>query len=191
MPGVLALPSVWTESIKYGWGDRTVELQELLAVYQASSATAAARERAYWWVVGASLIGSAILLAVGAYFVSASWLEGWKRLTSAAAGLGFVLTLHWGAMQYRLGREIALWQGLLRQLEGEFAGMEFQRAAFRFQSGQAVRVPATSLRCDEWYPEIVHVGRVCRTTTRVLKLLLPGSFLVAWVLLGLFPWFFA
>ncbi|MFO8034743.1 MAG: hypothetical protein R6U88_06280 [Candidatus Bipolaricaulota bacterium] len=165
-----------------------MELQELLAVYQATSATAAAKERAYWGVIGMSLLASAVLLAVGAFFVSASWLEGWRRLTSAVAGLGFVLTLYWGVMQYRLGRELALWHGLLRQLEGEFAGMEFHRSAFRFRSGQEVRVPSTSLRCDEWYPELVHAGRAGRTTGQLFKVLLPGVFLVAWVLLGLFPW---
>lgn len=165
-----------------------MELQELLAVYQATSATAAGKERAYWWVIGTSLLASAILLGVGAFFVSASWLEGWKRLTTGIAALGFLLTLYWGVLQHRIGREIALWHGLLRQLESEFAGMEFQRSAFRFQAGQDVSLPTTSPRSDEWYTEIIHTGRIGRAVGPAFKALLPASFLGAWVLLGLFPW---
>lgn len=157
-------------------------------MYQATSATAAAKERAYWGLIGAILLASVVLLAVGAFFVSASWLEGWKRLTSGVAALGLVLTLYWAVMQHRLGRELSLWHGLLRQVESEFAGMEFHRGAFRFQLGEDVRVPSTSPRSEEWYSQLVHIGRAGRASGRLFKALLPGGFLVAWVLLGLFPW---
>jgi len=165
-----------------------MELQELLAVYQATSATTAGKERTYWGLLGAILLTNAVLLAVGAFFISAPWLEGWKRLTSGVAALGLILTLYWAAMKYRLGKDLALWKGILRQLEEEFAGMEFHRTAYRFDTGQEVRLPATSLRCDAWYPEIARLGPIGRLSTRLFKLLLPGSFLVAWVLLGLSPW---
>lgn len=165
-----------------------MELQELLAVYQATTLTCVAKDRAYWNLIGTSLLASVLLLAIGAFSLLAPWLNGWNWVTPAVAGLGFVLALYWVVMQHRLGRELALWQGFLRQLEQEFAGIEFHRDSFLFHLGQEVQVPSTSMRCGAWYPEIVRIGPLGRLIGRLCGLLLPAAFLVAWVLLGLYPW---
>jgi hypothetical protein len=165
-----------------------VELHELLTVFQATTLTCVGKERTYWGVIGLSLLSSSVLLAIGAFSVSAAWLEGWKWITTGVAGLGFVIAATWAAMQCRLGRELALWQGFLRQLEQEFAGIEFHRDSFRFHLGQEIQVPSTSMRSCAWYPERRRIGPLGRLVGRLCGLLLPTAFLAAWVLLGLYAW---
>ncbi len=165
-----------------------MELHELLSVYQATTVTCAGKERVYWGAIGLSLLSSSVLLAIGAFSISATWLEGWRWIATGVAGLGFVITATWGAMQYRLGRDLALWQGFLRQLEQEFAGIEFHRDSFRFRLGQEIQMPSRSMRSCDWYPELRRVGPLGRLVGRLSSLLLPTAFLAAWVLLGLYPW---
>ncbi|MBC7093773.1 hypothetical protein H5T53_07205 [Candidatus Bipolaricaulota bacterium] len=165
-----------------------LELEEWLAVYQAVSLTAASKERVYWGVGGACLIANTILLALAAYVSRATWLEDWRYLTTALAVIGVGVGAYWLAIQHRLGREAAHWQGLLRQLEGEFAGAEFHRSALRLLKGQPVRTPTTTVHFDEWYPEVARLGWFARAAARLMVPLVPTLFLIAWILLGLIPW---
>jgi hypothetical protein len=165
-----------------------VEIHELLAVYQTTTLTCVGKERAYWGAIGLSLLSSSVLLAIGMLSLSATWLEGWRWIITGVAGLGVVTATTGALLQYRLGRELSLWQGFLRQLEQEFAGIEFHRDSFRFRLGQKIQVPSTSVRCCAWYPELRRIGPLGRLAGRLCGLLLPTAFLAAWVLLGLYPW---
>ncbi len=174
-----------------------MELQEWLAVYQAASVTAANKERTYWSVGGTCLIASVFLLILGVILGIAVLAEaysgyaptaGLRCATTGLAALGILISAYWLAIRHRLSREVAHWHGLLRQLEGEFAGAEFHRSALRLLMGQPVRAPTITPHFNEWYPEITRLGWFSRKLACLTATLVPTAFLVAWIVLGVLPW---
>jgi len=174
-----------------------MELEQWLKVYQAASVTASSKERAYWTVFGVCLLGNFLLLLVlwntGGFMLGfmggfAGVPVGTRALDTGLAFLGFLLSLFWLAISERLERERALWSGLLRQVEGEFAGAEFHRAELRLGRGQPVRALTTTALYNEWYPEILRLNWFSRTLPSFLGSFLPIYFLFGWLLLSLLPW---
>jgi fumarate reductase subunit D len=168
-----------------------------LSVYQAVSATAANKERTYWNLGGTCLVASVLLLILGVVlgiavvedahngYVATTALQ---CLTTVVAGFGVLISTYWLVLQHRLSHEVAHWQGLLRQLEGEFAGAEFYRSSFRLLIGQPVRSPRITPHFDEWYPGVTRLGWFSRALAGLATALLPTAFLVAWIALAILPW---
>ena len=173
-----------------------MELHEWLTVYQAASVTAASKERAYWSLVGTCLIASAILLVVGSVMgmcaldgtYSGYTDPGLSALTSGLAVLGALISAYWLAMGHRMSREVAHWHGLLRQLEGEFAGAEFHRSALRLLKGQPVRTPMITPHFEDWYPGAMRLSWLPRALAGLAAVLLPAALLAAWIALSILPW---
>jgi len=169
-------------------GCDTVELREWLAVYQATGATVSGKERALWSLWSAFLLASCLVAAGFAFVALGRWGTNGCLLTSGLAALGVVVALCWLVVPATLRAEVRYWQGLLREIEGMFAGAEFHRGAYRLQRGMEVRTPATSLHCDEWYPQIARLGRMRRWTTAAAAVALPLAFVIGWALVGIAPW---
>lgn len=166
-------------------------------VYQAVSATTAGKERTYWNLNAVSLITSVLLLipslALGLAVLETSSngyiaSPGLRYVTTVLAALGALIAVCWLTLHHRLSREVAHWQGLLRQIEGEFAGAEFHRSALRLLMGQPVRAPMVALHFGEWYPGITHLGWMARKLASLAVVLLPTAFLLFWLALGTVPW---
>lgn len=173
-----------------------MELHEWLTVYQAASATAASKERAYWSLVGACLVASVILVVVGTVLgivilngtYNGHSYPGLSALTSGLAALGALVSAYWLANGYRVLREVAHWEGLLRQLEGEFAGAEFHRSALRLLKGQPVRCPTITPHFDEWYPGVTRLSWLPRALASLTSVLLPTVLLLGWIALVILAW---
>jgi len=169
-----------------------VELREWLEVYQAVSVTAANKERTYWCLGATCLIANVLLLLLGTVLGIAVFEETHnvylRWLTTVLAVFGVLVSAYWLAIRHRMSREVAHWHGLLRQLEGEFAGAEFHRSALRLLMGQPVRAPTITPHFNEWYPEITRLGWFSRKMACLTASLLPTAFLVAWIVLGVMPW---
>ena len=174
-----------------------MELHEWLTVYQAVSVTTANKERTYWSLGGTCLIASVLLLILG-IALGIAVLEdayngyvsppGLRCLTTVLAAFGALISVYWLSIRHRLSQEVAHWQGLLRQLEGEFAGAEFHRSALRLLMGQPVRAPTVAPHFDEWYPGVTRLGWLARKLACLTATLVPTAFLVAWIALGVMPW---
>lgn len=174
-----------------------MELHEWLSVYQAASVAAASKERTYWSVNGTCLIASVLLLILGAGLGVAvlddlcnghTMPPGVRYLTTVVAAMGILIGVYWLSIRHRLSREVAHWQGLLRQLEGEFAGAEFHRSALRLLLGHPVRTPTITPHFDEWYPGATRLGWLSRALAGLSVVFLPTAFLVLWIALGVLPW---
>jgi hypothetical protein len=174
-----------------------MELEQWLKVYQAASVTASSKERAYWIVFSVCLLANFLLLLVllstGGFTLGfmggfGNVPVGTRALDTGLAFLGLLLSLFWLVILERLEREKALWSGLLRQVEGEFAGAEFHRAELRLSRGQPVRALTTTALYNEWYPEILRLSWFSRALPSFLGSFLPVYFLFGWLLLSLLPW---
>ncbi len=174
-----------------------MELHEWLSVYQAASVAAANKERTYWSSIGTCLVSSVLLLILGVALgigvlddVYNGYVTppGLRCLTTVVAAFGALISVYWLSIRHRLSREVTHWQGLLRQIEGEFAGAEFHRSALRLLMGQAVRVPTVTPHFDEWYPGATRLGWFSRALASLSVVLLPTAFLGAWIALGILPW---
>lgn len=174
-----------------------MELEQWLKVYQAASLTASTKERIHWAIHGVALLANLLLLLVlvntGGYILGfmggfSSVPVGTRALDTGLAAVGILLSLFWLALVRRASRELALWTGLLRQVEGEFAGAEFHRAELRLLKGQPVRAPTTTALYNEWYPEIVRLSWFARAFSWAFGAALPACFLVGWLILSLLPW---
>lgn len=166
-----------------GWPEevhRPVELEAWLEVYQAITLTASAKERAYWTQFFGFLISSALLVVAGAFFHLGFSLPGRRALQTGLATLGLCLSLGWWTGLRAAGRELALWASLLRGLEGEFAGAEFHRSAFKLLQGRQVCVPASDWKCEEWHPLVTRIPWPWRNLGRLLLGVIPLAFFMAW-----------
>ena len=115
-------------------------------------------------------------------------MPGLGGMVTGLAVIGGIISAYWLTVRHRMSREVALWQGLLRQLEGEFAGAEFHRSTMRLLMGQAVRAPTITPHFNEWHPGITRLGWLSRSLTCLTATLVPVAFLLAWVALGILPW---
>ncbi|MEM4531101.1 MAG: hypothetical protein QXY39_04470 [Thermofilaceae archaeon] len=174
-----------------------MELEQWLKVYQAASLVVSVKERIYWAVHGVGLLANLLLLLVlvntGGLILGfmggfGSVPVGTRALDTGLTVLGMMLSFSWLVLANRASKELALWAGLLRQVEGEFAGAEFQRAELRLLKGQPVRTLTTTALYNEWYPEIVRLSWLSRAFSRVFATALPACFLSGWLILSLLPW---
>jgi len=115
-------------------------------------------------------------------------LPGLRFLITVVAVFGVLICAYWLSIRHRLSREILHWQGLLRQLEGEFSGAEFHRSALRLATGRPVRIPTITPHFDEWSPGSVRLGWFSRMLGGLSVVLLPTAFVIAWISLGILPW---
>lgn len=177
-----------------------MELEQWLKVYHAASLTASTKARIYYAIHGVGLLANLLLLLIlvntGGFILGfmggfSSVPVGTRALDTGFAVLGMILSVSWLALASRVSRELALWAGLLRQVEGEFAGAEFHRAELRLLKGQPVRALTTTALYNEWYPEIVRLGWFSRAFSRALTSALPLLFLLGWLMLSLLPWVLA
>lgn len=165
-----------------------MELEEWLKVYQAITLTAGVKERGYWTIAGLFLLANCLLilsLALFSFFYT-MW-EG-RFFATALSGIGVLICLCWLISQQRAAREVSHWGSLLRSIEGQFAGGEFHRSLYKLLYGEEVCIPATSWKCNEWYPEVERLSRLGRITPQTLIGLLPVVFLLAWVALTITRW---
>jgi len=158
-----------------------VELEGWLEVYQAISLTAGAKERGYWATLVGFLVASCVLFLAATFLNLAAGLWTARVLRTVLAGMGIFMSLAWWSAQWRLEREVAHWNGLLRGLEGEFAGAEFHRSAYKFQQGKEVCIPASDWQCGEWHPKVLRLPWPGRTTSRFAVAFLPILFSLGWI----------
>lgn len=174
-----------------------MELEQWLKVYQAASLVVSVKERIYWAIHGVGLLANLLLLLVlvntGGLILGfmggfSSVPVGTRALDTGLAVAGMLLSLSWLVLTSRTGKELALWAGLLRQVEGEFAGAEFHRAELRLLRGQPVRTLTTTALYTEWYPEIVRLSWFTRSFSRAVEIGFPLCMLLGWLVLALLPW---
>ncbi len=161
-----------------------VELDQWLMVYQAVTTTACAKERNYWMSTGIFLVANFLLLLPLAYFALSYNALGGRWFKTALGALGFLICFFWLVTQRWSAREISHWESLLRGIEGQFAGSEFHRGNYKLLHGEQICVPASSWKCNEWYPEVQRISWCGRIGPRVLIVLLSVVFLLGWVALA-------
>lgn len=165
-----------------------MELEGWLEVYQAISLTAGTKERGYWTTLLGFLIASCLLFLAVAFLNLAHDLAAARILRTVLAGIGLCMSLGWWSSQWRLAQEVAHWTGLLRGLEGEFAGAEFHRSAYKFLRGKEVCIPASDWQCGEWHPKVLRLPWPGRTTSRLAVAFLPILFSLGWIASVLIDW---
>lgn len=165
-----------------------MELGEWLAIYQAASLTATSKERTYWTITALFLLANS-LLALPAGLVAASYPDDPSQwLATGLGALGCVTCLVWLACQGLAARESLHWESLLRSIEGQFAGGEFHRSAYKLLRGQEVCIPTTAWKCGDWYPEVERLRLARRGLPHVAGRLLALAFLAGWAVLVAATW---
>jgi len=161
-----------------------VELQQWLIVYQAITATTSAKERNYWMSTGIFLIANLLLLLALAFLATtySTWNGRWLR--TALGAIGFFICLFWLITQRWTAGEISHWESHLRGIEGQFAGSEFHRGSYKLHCGEQVCMPASSWKCNEWYPEVHKISRCGRIGPQAVIAFLSVLFLLGWVTLA-------
>ena len=165
-----------------------MELEAWLAVYQAVSRTAAAKERLCWLLTALFLSSNALLL-LPAGFLAASFPGGRSQpVVTGLAVLGAVVSVCWLLSGGLAAREKRHWESLARSVEQQFAGAEFHRSAYRLLRGEETCVPTTAWKCGEWYPDVERLGWAWRSLPCLGASLLPLAFLAAWAALIVATW---
>lgn len=165
-----------------------MELEEWLVVYQALTWSACSKERSYWTIAGAFLLANcALIFPLSLFLFSYTMWEG-RYFSTILAGLGVLICLAWLTSQQRAAREASHMARLLRSIESQFAGGEFQRSLSKLLAGEKVCVPGTSWRCEDWQPEAVRIGFLTRHMPRVLMVMVPVVFGGAWIALAVVAW---
>ena len=161
-----------------------MELDQWLMVYQAVTATTSAKERNYWMSTGIFLVANLLLLLPLAFFALSYNSWGGRWFQTALGAIGFLICFFWLVTQRWTAREISHWESLLRGIEGQFAGSEFHRGNYRLLHGEQICVPASSWKCNEWYPEVQRLSWCGRLSPQALITLLSTAFLLGWVALA-------
>jgi len=169
-------------------GGGFMELEEWLRLYQALSTTAGMKERSYWTIVEIFLLANCLLIFPLSLFLFSYEVWEGRFFITVLAGIGVLVCIAWSLSQRRSAQEIEHISGLLRSIEGQFAGGDFHRSLYKLLAGEEVCIPSTSWKCKEWHPEVTHLGPVTRVFPRVLISLLPVIFLLAWATLGIVSW---
>jgi len=158
-----------------------MELQELLQIYQAATLAAVSKERSVWTISGIFLITNAVLVfgALSLFIATNSWER--EVLGSVLGGLGILISLSWAFARRRESVEQRHWEGLLRSVEGEFAGAEFQRSLHRQAREGRACIAGASWRCSEWAAMEARISRPARGLATFLVGFLPWAFALAWV----------
>ncbi len=165
-----------------------MELEAWLAIYQAVSHTASAKERARWTILALFLLGNSLLALPAALLVGSFPNDQAEAVATGIAILGAVVSLGWLSCQILAGWETVHWERLLRSIEHQFAGAEFHRSAYRLLRGDETCIPATAWKCGDWYPEVERLGWARRSLPRAALWFLPLAFLAAWVILIVTTW---
>ncbi|MEA3239897.1 MAG: hypothetical protein U9Q94_09010 [Candidatus Bipolaricaulota bacterium] len=165
-----------------------MELEEWLRLYQALSATAGVKEHGYWTITGIFLLANCLLiLPLSLFLFSYTVWEG-RFFITVLAGIGVLICLGWSLSQRRVLQEIEHVSGLLRNIEGQFAGGDFHRSLYKLLAGEEVCIPSTSWKCEEWHPEVARMGTLTRLLPRASISILPVVFLLAWSALAIISW---
>jgi len=167
-----------------------MELEQWLKIYQAAALTSGAKERSYWTILGVFLLTHCVLILALAFLSLTHTLQETRCYSTILGGIGIFVALCWFANERRAAREMLYWEGLLRGLEGEFAGAEFHRSFYKLLHNEQVCLPAADWKCAEWYPTVEHLSWFTRNMSRWLLACLPILFLVAWIALILSYWCF-
>ena len=165
-----------------------LELHAWLAIYQAVTLTATAKERTYWTIAAVFLLANSVLLLPAGLLAASSSNDEGQLLVTGLAALGGIICLAWLACQGFAGRESLHWESLLRSIEHQFAGGEFHRSAYRLLRGEETCVPTTAWKCGDWYPEVERLRWARRALPQVAVRLLAVAFLVAWAALIAATW---
>ena len=161
-----------------------MELNQWLMVYQAITTTASAKERNYWASTAVFLFANFLLLLPLAYFAPSVTTGGGRWFKTALGVIGFFVCLFWLVTHRWMTRGIAHWERLLRGIEGQFAGSEFHRGDYKLLHGEQVCTPASSWKCNEWYPEVERLSWFGRIRPQALIVLLSLVFLLGWAALA-------
>jgi len=165
-----------------------MELEEWMRLYQALTTTVGVKEHGYWTIAGVFLLANCLLiLPLSLFLFSYTVWEG-RFFITVLAGIGVLVCLAWSLSQRRIAQEIEHAAGLLRSIEGQFAGGDFHRSLYKLLAGEEVCIPSTSWKCKEWHPEVAHMGPVTRLLPRVSISILPVGFLLAWTALVVVSW---
>ena len=165
-----------------------MELDEWLRLYQALSTTAGVKERGYWTIAGIFLLANCLLIFPLSLFLFSYRIWEGRFFTTVLAGIGVLICISWSLSQRRSAREIEHISGLLRSIEGQFAGGDFHRSLHKLLAGEEVCIPSTSWKCKEWHPEVAHLGPVTRLLPHASLSLIPVIFLLAWAALAVISW---
>ena len=165
-----------------------MELEEWLEVYQAITLTTGVKERSYWMLVGFFLLANCLLLLPLAFLFFSYPIWAGKVFGTVLGVIGVLISFCWMISQRRAAKEVSHWGSLLRSVEGQFAGGEFHRSAYRLFRGEEVGIPETVWKANGWYPEVELLSRVDRIGLQTLTGLLPIIFLFAWIALTVAGW---
>jgi len=165
-----------------------MELDQLLTLYQAVSATASSTHRTWWHLMIGFLLAQGLLLVSMAFlsFPGGQWPA--EAANGAVVACGVIVSLAWIGALLRVRQERTHWQGILRGMEAEFAGAEAYRSLFRLFGGEEISVQVTTRKCDQWFPERMALGRLARILPLIPLSVLPMSFLSFWVIAALGVW---
>jgi hypothetical protein len=167
-----------------------MELEEWLKIYQAATLTSGVKERSYWTILGVFLLTHCVLILALAFLSLTHTLHEARFYSTVLSGIGIFIALCWFCNERRAARAMLYWEGLLRGLEGEFAGAEFHRSFYKLLHNEQVCLPAADWKCAEWYPTVEHLSWFIRNMSRWLLAFLPILFLIAWIALFLSCWYF-
>ena len=163
-----------------------MELDQWLMVYLALAQTAAAKARGVWSAFLGGLIAQA-LLAIAAVFLIAT--EPTPRagplfyMQIGLLAIGFLTSLAWLGTVARAEAESRHVAGLMRGIEGQFAGGEFLRSLHRLTSGERVCVPGSNWICQEWLPSVARLPLAARLAPRFFSGTVILAFLLGWIAL--------
>ncbi len=158
-----------------------MELEQWIAIYGAVTHNATARIRSFWsLLVGGMLVAAVFSLAFS--YLEAFALSGIPvSLEIGTIGFALFLGIGWLAAQCRLLAEVHHWERMLRSLESQFAGGEFQRSQRRLEQGESVCVAGSTWICDDWQNEAVRFSRLTRTIPQCVAVSIPAGFVAALV----------
>jgi len=108
-----------------------MELEEWLKIYQAAALTSGVKERSYWTILGVFLLTHCVLILALAFLALTRMLHEARLYGTVLSGIGIFIALCWFFNERRAARAMLYWEGLLRGLEGEFAGAEFHRSFYK------------------------------------------------------------
>ena len=158
-----------------------MELDQWLAVYQALVVDASGKERTLWSTFIGGLIVESIL-SIGALVL----LIFPSDVIGVPFRLGFIaiailVALVWLLSLTRLSAERRHTYGLLRSIEGRFAGGEFLRSLSRFTKGEKICLPDSAWTCGSWIPSVLRLPFYARIAPPFLFDLVAIAFTLGWI----------
>jgi len=158
-----------------------MELDQWIEIYRALTVDASGREHNLWSAFIGGLIAESILAV--AFIILAAFPPD---LIAVSFRLGFIsiallVSLSWLISLIRLVGEKRHMEGLLRSIEGNFAGGEFIRSLYRLGKGAKVCLPDSNWTCNSWIPSVLRLPVYARISPIFLIDLVATAFTLGWI----------